>query len=460
MPQESVPATETVTSIPNGPWPDRDQFSGDASGTGLIYHGILKWSGLLVRNYHRVEVRGEAFPTDAPVLLVQNHNNGLCDAHFLMCVTRRPIRILVKYKLLKAPVIGWMLRQMDAVPMYRKKDGVDTRQNQKSFEAIDRALNEGSVIALFPEGESLDAIGVRALRSGVGRMAVSAVDAGRADLGLVVVPVGVTYEDRDRYRTRACALIGEPIDVAQTIDAVDATDVRARTQALMARIQGAIESLVLHADSPDEHAAAVALERIAPRDDVPLGLRRKLALERIRAARGAGNDTREESLRQLGEALGSARLDGDDLLLPRPGVGPLVRAALLDGPLLAVSWIAWGVPILTALTIARFRKSPDKVVTLRQLFAKAGFLLWIPLLLVGLTVTAGAVGLVAGVLLFAVAIPTFRDTVDRLIEARRVLARRTLLGPGGDPRLAEMILSLRQAYGYGPESEADRSPGS
>lgn len=453
------PTADATSRARSSSWPDRARFVGDPAHTGPIYRGILRWAGWLVRNYHRVEVRGEVFPSEAPVLLVQNHTNGLCDAYPLMTSTVRPIRILVKYKLLKLPVIGWMLRRMDAVPMYRKKDGVDTRQNQKSFEAIDRALTERSVIALFPEGESLNSIGIRELRSGVARMAISAIEAGGEDLGLVIVPIGVTYEDRDRWRTLASSLIGRPLDVAAVLREGGGEDTRTQVRRLMAEIRAALEALVLHAETPEEHATACALERIAPRGDAPIGLRRKDALARIRAHAEPNATSHAAAVRELGARLDAARLDGDQVLAPRPGIAPLVRAALIDVPVFLVSLIAWGVPMISSVSVARLRRSPDKKVTLRELFANAGFLVWVPALLLFLHAGYGGPGVAAGALLFALAIPTFSGTVDRLIEARRVLARRALRSSSGDDAIVEQIVALRRAYGYGPDSQAIRSSG-
>ena len=233
-PTERGDANASVTA--HDAWPDRDANGGDPALSTALYRGIVRWTSWLVRGYYRVDVRGAEFAEGPPTLLVQNHTNGLVDAHMLMASTTRPIRVLVKYKLMTTPFIGWVLRATGAVPMYRKKDGVDTRQNAKSFEAIDRALREDrSVIALFPEGESLDAIGLRELRTGVGRMAISAEASKEGGIGLRVVATGVTYERRDRIRSRASVLIGEPIEVAEVLRRAKA---EARTSAAPSHAHG------------------------------------------------------------------------------------------------------------------------------------------------------------------------------------------------------------------------------
>lgn len=444
---ESPPVSAAQSAVsPYERWPSRDSLGTPHTGTWM-HKFVLLWGSWLVRGYYRMETRGEPFPEKEPVLLVQNHNNGLCDAHFLMSTTNRPIRILVKYTLMKVPLIGWMLRGMHAVPMYRKKDGVDTRKNAGAFEAIDQALKENTVIALFPEGESLDAIGLRELRSGVARMAVSAIDASEQDLGLLIVPLGVTYENRDRFRSRASSIIGEPIDVDEALAGVGTENARTASQVLMKEVRKRLESLIFHATSPEEHRAVCALERLVPMDDVPLGIRRQ------RAARALRKDTRPDAaarhalVSELGASLERGRLTGDDILAERPGFLGTWGAFFSLLPLCAVNLLAWGVPILGALTFARFRRTPDKKVTLHVLGGFAGFVFWIPLLTLILCFGFEWWGIPISAAVFAIGFATFVPVVDRVLALRGDIIRRALhRSPEEIESLREAVRSIREAY--------------
>ena len=444
---ESSPATAAPSRASSQErWPSRDSLGMPHRGTWM-HQFVLMWGCWLVRGYYRMETRGEPFPEDEPVLLVQNHNNGLCDAHFLMSSTNRPIRILVKYTLMKVPLIGWMLRGMHAVPMYRKKDGVDTRKNAGAFEAIDQALQENTVVALFPEGESLNAIGLRELRSGVARMAVSAIDASDEDLGLLVVPLGVTYENRDRFRSRASSLIGPAIDVSEVLAPVGTDNARTASQVLMKEVRKQLENLIYHATSPEEHEAVCALERLMPCDDAPLGIRRQRAAQAIRRDTREGAAERHVLVGKLGTSLERGRLTGDDVLADRPGFLVTWGTFFALLPLLAVGLIAWCIPLIGALIFAKFRRTPDKKVTLHVLGGFAGFVLWIPILTLILCFGFGWWGLLFAAAIFAIGLKTFIPVVDRMLGLRGDIIRRALhRSPSEIESLRDAIRSIREAY--------------
>ena len=429
----------------NGPWPSQDALEDPNARAPLVVRAIIRWGSLLVRSHYRVTMRGEPFPREAPVLLVQNHSNGLADAHFAMVATRRPIRILVKYRLMKTPVIGWMLRQMDAVPMYRKKDGVDTRKNADSFEEIDRALVEGSVIVLFPEGESLDAIGIRPMKSGVARMAISAETSTGEPVGVLIVPLGVTYEARDRYRSEASAVLGTPIDARAFIDA-HGEDRRSALIEMMGEIRSSLESLTLHAETEEEHAAALALERILEADDAPLGIRRRRAGALLREDVGPDAERRRHLLRDLGARMERAGLRGDDVVGETPGAAAVALPGLLAGQRAFLGLATWGPPMLLADRISRLRKTPDKLVTLRLLFCFAGHMIWIPILLALGAIVGGIEGFGVAAAVVAIGLATFTRSIDALRGALRAARLRALHRSARGSDVVEAVRAIRRSF--------------
>ena len=430
------------------PWPNREIWPADR-GVGLAYRGIVRWGGTLSKAYYRYRITGAAFPDDAPVLLVQNHTNGIVDAYALLITTRRRIRILVKYKLMTTPLLGWMLRRMEAVPLYRRKDGVDTRKNAEAFAAINVALRERSVIALFPEGESLTSIGLRSLKSGVARMAISAEQSLEGGIGLKIVPLGTTWEDRDRIRTRMSAIIGEPIDVGAELAAIHTQDPRERVESLLKRVEESLQALILHADTDEEHRAAVALERIHASDDTPLGLRRKAALRALRSDRDRDHTGALERLRlvtDLGDALHKGRLSGDDLTDEAPSAGSILLSLAVLLPAAILGLPVLGLPSLAAVLISRMRRTPDKLVTLRLIPGSCVYLLWGALLT---AVAASLSGPLLGALvlgLFILYVPLGPRILDGLFSVRRAVLRRALeRRPSDLQALQQNILSIRRA---------------
>ena len=123
---------------------------------------------------------GENLPAEGGFIAVSNHvsyADPITFAHFIYGNGRAP-RFLAKSGLFGVPVIGWLMRSLDQVPVYRgtsrAKDAVD---DGNAF------LERGDMIALFPEGTLTrdPDMWPMVARTGAARMAISA--------GVPVIPV-------------------------------------------------------------------------------------------------------------------------------------------------------------------------------------------------------------------------------------------------------------------------------
>ena len=91
------------------------------------------------------------------------------------------------------------MRGLDALPVYRKQDGANTAANDSTLTAAVAALTAGRAITIFPEGKSHSEPQLSALKTGCARIALEAVRAGAA---VKIVPVGLTYEEKNRFKSR------------------------------------------------------------------------------------------------------------------------------------------------------------------------------------------------------------------------------------------------------------------
>lgn len=193
-----------------------------------VYTAIAGTTGLAVDAfYRRVALPGSVpITTHGPILLVANHPNGLIDPIVVSNVVRdertspgqspRQIRMLAKAPLFKMPGVSWLVRGAGALPVYRAKDGADTAQNQATFQAVNDALCQGSTVLIFPEGISHHEPKVQKLKTGAARMALQACAAGAREL--VVIPIGLVYRDKARFRSEVATLVGAPLPVASYLD--------------------------------------------------------------------------------------------------------------------------------------------------------------------------------------------------------------------------------------------------
>ena len=190
--------------------------------------------------FRRIEIVGE-IPRDVPVIFAVNHPNGLVDPLFLLCFAPRRVSFLAKAPLFRMPVIGWLTRTLDSIPVYRKQDNASTAQNRETFAAARAILQAGGAIAIFPEGTTHSDPKLRELKTGVSRIALGAA------IRVLVVPTGLYYTSKHTFRSSALVYFGEPIVVEgrEIVDEPPADEVNALTN----RIEAALVDLTLQADS-------------------------------------------------------------------------------------------------------------------------------------------------------------------------------------------------------------------
>ncbi|HMH50040.1 MAG TPA: lysophospholipid acyltransferase family protein [Candidatus Acidoferrum sp.] len=215
--------------------------------------------------FERVEVRHpERVPRRGPVLLCINHPNNLIDSLLVASVLPRKVHYLAAAELFRNPLLARLLAELGVIAVHRKADGPDKRsRNVEMFAACDEAFERGRLIAIYPEGATHAEAHLQRIKTGAARIALSyeAHAPGR----LTVVPVGLNFEARKRFRGRVLVSFGEPVDVS-SYPAVEnrpfsGSDVRAKARhTLTTAIQWAMEREVVHVERIDTGALACAVE--------------------------------------------------------------------------------------------------------------------------------------------------------------------------------------------------------
>ena len=234
---------------------------------------VVGFAGWAASAFDRIEVRGSPIP-GGPVLVVANHQNALLDPLVIFRVAGRPTRPLARAPLFDQPLLGTLLRQLGGLPVYRREDDPSAmHRNEDTFRAAVEALHAGDALQIYPEGKSHSAPSIERLRTGAARIALAA-EAGRRQLGLVIVPIGLTWERKHRVRGRVLAEIGEPFPVKPWLTpgrAGDADAVRALTDEIASRLEG----LTVSVRSAAELELVAAAVRIYSRETALAGLRER-----------------------------------------------------------------------------------------------------------------------------------------------------------------------------------------
>jgi glycerol-3-phosphate O-acyltransferase / dihydroxyacetone phosphate acyltransferase len=223
----------------------------------VLYLVLRAIAGISLRwFYARVDVVGrERIPQTSPVLLAVNHPNALVDALVVGWICPRRIVLTARATLFTNRAFAWFLRTVGVVPLIRAKDvtelGVrrDAVRNVDAFNALNATLARGRAVLIFPEGVTGDRPSLAPIRTGAARLALQARDAGVS--GLVVLPIGLTFERKDIPRTRVVVHVGEPI----AVDDLPSQDANA-VAALTSRIEDGLRAVTLNFATVEEAASA------------------------------------------------------------------------------------------------------------------------------------------------------------------------------------------------------------
>ena len=194
-------------------------------------------------------------------LVVAHHVNSLVDPILILAVVPGHARFLAKSTLWRHPVAAPIVIVSDALPVYRHQDGVDVAQNADTFVHARETLRAGGTVALFPEGRSHNEPVPLPLKTGAARIALHAAVDDRAP-ELRVVPIGIRYEDKGRFRSRAAVRVGEPIDPAPEAAAYPAQG-RAAVRALTDRIAAGLVEATPRTPWAEDPARMSAGARVA-----------------------------------------------------------------------------------------------------------------------------------------------------------------------------------------------------
>ena len=112
-------------------------------------------------------------------------------------------------KLWRYPLLGRMLDALGAVPIYRREEHDGEVDNQTAFDRLLGVLAAGHCMGIFPEGISHAESQLVRLKTGTARIALMV--SAKRETPVSIVPCGLTYVHRHRFRSQALLHFGAPI---------------------------------------------------------------------------------------------------------------------------------------------------------------------------------------------------------------------------------------------------------
>lgn len=110
---------------------------------------FLAW--ILIHTIHRIRcIDVGHIPASGPAVLVCNHVSYV-DALVILAASPRPIRFVMDHRIFKTPLLGWLFRAGKAIPIAPAHDNAALLE--RAYDEIERALADGDLVCIFPEGK-------------------------------------------------------------------------------------------------------------------------------------------------------------------------------------------------------------------------------------------------------------------------------------------------------------------
>ncbi len=106
---------------------------------------------ILIHSIYRVKIKGlEHIPDRGPAILASNHVSFV-DPLIIGGIVRRPVRFVMDNQIYRIPVLNYIFRAAKTIPIASKKDNPEILE--RAWVEMEKALTEGDLLVIFPEGQ-------------------------------------------------------------------------------------------------------------------------------------------------------------------------------------------------------------------------------------------------------------------------------------------------------------------
>lgn len=227
---------------------------------------LLRWLGRYVFTifFRQIEITGEnRIPETGPVIIVAKHSNSLVDGGFITTYLPRMPRMLAASTIWDYKPLVPLLNAAGVIPVFRQQDSrASNVRNRQAFTTSWELLAAGGVLALFPEGISHDSPFVKPMKSGTARIALEA-ERNHGPLGITIIPVGLNFDAKSKFRSRVLMQIGEPLKTSDIMDKYRQVDPPERSKYVRQLTNRIHQGLIAASPSFDTWEEARLVGRVA-----------------------------------------------------------------------------------------------------------------------------------------------------------------------------------------------------
>ena len=220
--------------------------------SGFLYPMLRPFAKVAIGIYFKkLHITGrEHIPSKGPLIIACNHPNSFAEPCILATYQSRTLHFIVRGDVFKNPIIAWLLRQTNQIPIFRVRDGYKgMRRNDATFQYCYKKLQEEEAILIFSEGLCIFEKRLRPIQKGTAKMALGTIEEFGSLDQFHILPVGVTYTHGDQMRSEVMINIGKPLRMSDYLN-IQESDPNAATHQLTQDIESAIKPLMIHLQHP------------------------------------------------------------------------------------------------------------------------------------------------------------------------------------------------------------------
>jgi len=192
----------------------------------------------------------ENIPKNKAVLFLPNHQNALLDALLVATRCQRRSWYLTRSDVFKNSVVKSFLGALQMIPIYRIRDGrASLKHNEAVFEQCADLLLKKEALVLFPEANHNLKRRVRKLSKGFTRILFKALYKS-PELDLLLIPVGMNYQEALKFPDRVALYFGSPIAVK---DLYDANDEKESVERMKQMVSTGLKNLTTHIEDAQNY---------------------------------------------------------------------------------------------------------------------------------------------------------------------------------------------------------------
>ena len=207
-------------------------------------------------------VGGEWIPREGPAIFASNHPNSTVDPFVVGTLSGRKINFMAMSAFFEKRPIAWFLGRCGVIPIHRRQDDpTKVDPNVSAFDAAFRVLERGEAIGIFPEGVTHDDLQIRKIKTGAARISLETEARNDFRLAVRVIPIGLNYLDKTRFRSDLLINVGEPIE-AKAYEETYRRDPQAAVKAMTEELQHRLEMLIINLEEPGLKRLQRAIEEI------------------------------------------------------------------------------------------------------------------------------------------------------------------------------------------------------